>query len=280
MTKRSHNKKRNVGIIYDQLLATIASGIVENNSNKVKKAKLIIKRFFREGTELYREHKLFKAMIEPEIQDGSLATRILDEAKKAARGHHTTRLTREKNRLIREINMTFGKTFYSTKIDNYTDYATIQTLLNDWRAYSEADISRVTLYEQKAHSILMRSKNNASLEEMRNQEVDNLVVKVMTEKFNDKYGKQLTDVQQMLVKQYVFAENGDSKGFKSMLSRIKETVIKDLVDYEIGCDNQHVANKINEVKEDIRSLDINTLDDQTMTRFLTLCDLSEELRRK
>ena len=84
----------------------------------------------------------------------------------------------------------------------------------------------------------------------------------------------------MLVKQYVFAESGDSKGFKSMLSRIKETVIKDLVDYEVSCDNQHVANKINEVKEDIRSLDINTLDDQTMTRFLTLCDLSEELRRK
>ena len=280
MTKRSHNKKRNVGIIYDQLLATIASGIVENNSNKVKKAKLIIKRFFREGTELYREHKLFKAMVEPEIQDGSLATRILDEAKKAARGHHTTRLTREKNRLIREINMTFGKNFYNTKIDNYTDYATIQTLLNDWRAYSEADISRVALYEQKAHSILMRPKNNSTLEEMRNQEVDNLVVKVMTDKFNDKYGKQLTDVQQMLVKQYVFAENGDSKGFKSMLTRIKETVMRDLVDYEIDCDNKHVANKINEVKEDIRSLDINTLDDQTMTRFLTLCDLSEELRRK
>ena len=96
----------------------------------------------------------------------------------------------------------------------------------------------------------------------------------------EKYGKTLTDVQQMLVKQYVFAENGNTTGFKSMLKRIKETVIRDLVDYQENCDNNHVANKINEVKEDIRSLDINTLDDQTMTRFLTLCDLSEELRRK
>ena len=112
------------------------------------------------------------------------------------------------------------------------------------------------------------------------KEVDNLVVKVMTDKFNNKYGKQLTDVQQMLVKQYVFAEQGETKGFKSMLKRIKESVIHDLTDYQVDCDNNHVANKINEVKEDIRSLDINTLDDQTMTRFLTLCDLSEELRRK
>ena len=280
MTKRSHNKKRNVGIIYDQLLATIATGIVENNSKKVKQAKTIVRRFFREGTELYKEHRLFKALVEPQINDGSLATRILDEAKKAARGHHETRLTREKNRLIREINMSFGKNFYNTKVENYTDYATIQTLLNDWRAYSNADISRVALYEQKAHSILMRPKQQDSLQEMQDKNVDNLVVKVMTEKFNDKYGKQLTDVQQMLVKQYIFAENGDSKGFKSMLNRIKETVIRDLVDYQVDCDNSHVANKINEVKDDIRSLDINTLDDQTMTRFLTLCDLSEELRRK
>ena len=84
----------------------------------------------------------------------------------------------------------------------------------------------------------------------------------------------------MLVKQYVFAEQGETQGFKSMLTRIKEAVIRDLTDYQVDCDNDHVANKINEVKEDIRSLDINTLDDQTMTRFLTLCDLSEELRRK
>ena len=84
----------------------------------------------------------------------------------------------------------------------------------------------------------------------------------------------------MLVKQYVFAERGETQGFKSMLGRIKESVIQDLTDYQTDCDNNHVANKINEVKEDIHSLDINTLDDQTMTRFLTLCDLSEELRRK
>ena len=74
MSKRSHNKKRNVGIIYEQLLAQAAKGIVENNSSMTQKAQSIIKRFFREGTELYKEHRLFKAMVEPHIEDGSLAT--------------------------------------------------------------------------------------------------------------------------------------------------------------------------------------------------------------
>ena len=157
--------------------------------------------------------------------------------------------------------------------------ATVQTLLNDWRQYSKADFNKITIYENKVHSILTREKIHKTLAEEQDKEVDGLVVKLMTEKFNEKYGKQLTDVQQMLVKQYVFAESGETKGFQKMLSRIKETVLRDLSEYKSGCENDHVANKINEVKEDIRALDINTLDDQTMTRFLTLCNLSEELRR-
>ena len=280
MTTRSHNKKRNVGIIYEQLLATAAKGIVENKPALTKRAQALIKRFYKEGTEIYREHRLFKAIVEPEIKDGSLATKILDEAKKAARTHNVQRLEREKSRLIKEINHSFGKGFYAQPVKSYTDFATVQTLLNDWRLWNKADFNRVTLYESKVHSILTAPKQTESILKEHDKEVDNLVVKVMTEKFNDKYGKQLTDVQQVLIKQYVFAESGDTKGFRSMLKRIKETVLRDLVDYQTECDNNHVANKINEVKEDIRSLDINTLDDQTMTRFLTLCDLSEELRRK
>ena len=280
MTTRSHNKKRNVGIIYEQLLATAAKGIVENKPALTKRAQALIKRFYKDGTEIYREHRLFKAIVEPEIKDGSLATKILDEAKKAARTHNVQRLEREKSRLIKEINHSFGKGFYAQPVKSYKDFATVQTLLNDWRLWNKADFNRVTLYESKVHSILTSPKQSESLLKEHDKEVDNLVVKVMTEKFNDKYGKQLTDVQQVLIKQYVFAESGDTKGFRNMLKRIKETVLRDLVDYQTECDNNHVANKINEVKEDIRSLDINTLDDQTMTRFLTLCDLSEELRRK
>ena len=279
MTTRSHNKKRNVGIIYEQLLAVAARGIVESKPALTQKAKQLIGRFYSEGTEIHREHRLFKALIEPYIEDGSLATKILGEAKKAAKQHNSARLEREKSRLIKEINYSFGKNFYSQKVENYTNFATVQTLLNDWRTPG-ADIHRVTLYEAKVHKLLVAEKEQTSLVKEHVKEVDNLVVKVMTDKFNNKYGKQLTDVQQMLVKQYVFAEQGETKGFKSMLKRIKEAVIADLTDYQGDCDNNHVANKINEVKEDIRSLDINTLDDQTMTRFLTLCDLSEELRRK
>ena len=280
MTKKSHNKKRNVGILYELLLSTAAKGLVESNRLLTQKAQKLIKRFFNSETELYKEHRLFKALVEPYIEDGALATKILGEAKRAARTHNKDRLTREKSKLIREINHSFGKGFYNQYIDNYTDYATVQTLLNDWRLYADAPIDRVLLYESKVHAILIRPKEDLKLLEERDEQIDNLVVKVMTEKFNKKYSGQLSELQQILIKEYVFNENTDGKAFKDVLRRIKETVLRDLTEYTTSCDNAIVSGKIDEVKDDIRNLNINTLDDQTMERFLTLCNLSEELRRK
>tara|TARA_Y100000593_G_scaffold88815_1_gene171803 strand:+ start:419 stop:1264 length:846 start_codon:yes stop_codon:yes gene_type:complete len=280
MTKKSHNKKRNVGILYELLLNTAARGLVESNRSLTQKSQKLIKRFFNSETELYKEHRLFKALVEPYIEDGALATKILGEAKRAARTHNKDRLTREKSKLIREINHSFGKDFYNQRVDNYVDYATVQTLLNDWRAYEDAPIDRVVLYESKVHSILIRQKEDLNLSEEQDKEVDNLVIKVMAEKFNNKYSNQLSDLQQLLIKEYVFNENTEGKAFKSVLNRIKETVLRDLTEYSMLCDNEIVASKIAEVKGDIRSLNTNTLNDQTMERFLTLCSLSEELRRK
>ena len=50
MTKRSHNKKRNVGIIYEQLVQTISRALVEDDKSTAMKAKNLIKRFFKPGT--------------------------------------------------------------------------------------------------------------------------------------------------------------------------------------------------------------------------------------
>ena len=213
MNKKSHNKKRNVGIIYEQLILTISRAVVENNLTVVEQAKSIIKKYFKPGTELYKEHKLFQALIKPQIDDPSLATSILGEAKKASRAHDYGRLEREKSKMIRDINLNFGKNFYNTKIKEYKDYATVQTLLNDWR-FETKDFARLVEYEKKVHSILTRSKNVATLAEQKTPAVNNLVVKIMTDKFNARYGQRLTELQQNLIKQYVFADQNNGLKFQ------------------------------------------------------------------
>ena len=146
MTKKSHNKKRNVGIIYEQLILTMSRGLVDDKPIIVEKAKKIIKKYFKPGTELYREHRLFQALVKPTVDSESLATAILQEAKKATRHHSTRQLEREKSRLIRDINLAFSKSFYLQRIREYRDFATIQTLLNDWRS-AEPDMKRIVEFE-------------------------------------------------------------------------------------------------------------------------------------
>ena len=255
----------------------MSKGIVENNHETLATAKNIIKTYFKPGTELYKEHKLFQALIKPEISDPSLATAILGEAKKASRSHDHSRLEREKSKMIRDINLSFGKSFYKTKIKEYKDFATIQTLINDWRCESK-DFERLVEYENKAHNILIRKKSTVSLAEQRVPEVDNLVVKIMTEKFNNRYKSRLTDVQKSLIKQYVFAET--SYSFKSTLESIKENCLTGLKVYHDSCDSSLVKSKISPVLLELKNLDTEDINDETFSRFMTLCQLQNELKEK
>jgi hypothetical protein len=277
MAKRSHNKKRNVGIIYEQLILTVSKGIVENNPKLTEQAKNIIKKYFVPGKELYKEHKLFQALVKPYIDNDSLATSILGEAKKASRAHDQKKLEREKSLLIRDINLTVGRKFYGTRIKEYKDFATVQTLLNDWRSYS-SDISTLVEYEQKAHKILTREKVIKTIKEHKSSNADNLIVKVMTEKFNSIYDARLTDQQRHLIKNYVLSD--ENTDFSSTLESIKENCIKNLKEYSAACDSIIVKKKILPVLQELKCLDTTSIDDEKFSKFMMLCQLQEEIKGK
>lgn len=279
MNKKSHNKKRNVGIIYEQLILTISQSLIENNLEKADQAKQIIKRFFRKGTELYKEHKLFQALIIPEISDPSLATAIIKEAKSAAKKHNSYQLEREKSRLIRDINYKLGKGVYRKRIKEYKSYATVQTLLNDWRSDSK-DFKRIVLYENQLHKILISKKESKTLEEHKNPEINNLVVSIMIDKFNKKYGSNLSENQSNIIKQYIFSKSADEKRLQTMLESIKQKTITELKTYISFCKSDHVREKITPVLQEVRAIECNTINDDTIGKFLTLCQLRDELKEK
>lgn len=277
MTRRSHNKKRNVGIIYEQLILTVSKGIVKNDHQLAQNAKNIIKKHFVPGTELYKEHKLFQALIKPHIDNDSLATSILGEAKRASRSHDNSRLERDKSKLIRDINLTFGKTFYKTRIKEYKEFATVQTLMNDWRENS-TNIQRIVEYEQKVHKILTAEKTFKTLKEQKDPDANNLVVKIMTEKFNKKYGSKLTEQQSVLIRNYVMSDK--KVNFESTLNSIRESCIRDLNRYSLNCESNVVTNKITPVIAELKELDTANLNDENFSKFMTLCHLQKELKER
>ena len=132
---RSHNKKRNVGIIYEQIINFVCGRLLEEDKKSAENAVSIVKSHFRPNSQLYKEYKLFKALATTHNVNDQLASSIINEAKKACnKMFNNESLEKEKSSLIRDLNYAFGKgVIFEEKVSNYRTYATIQTLLNEWR---------------------------------------------------------------------------------------------------------------------------------------------------
>ena len=277
---KSHNKKRNVGIIYEQLLRTMAQALIDNDQKKYNNALSIIRNNFSKNSQLYKEFRLFNALVKTTVDSESLATRILNEAHKAALDFDKQQLRREKAQLIKEINHTFEDTsFYNQRIDEYRSYATIQTLLNDWRQGRDADLARIASYENKVCSWLMKEKvSDLPIQSLQDEGVSNLSVKIMREKFNKKYGNNLNTSQQELIKEYVFSKsNGQTEKFKAYLKELKSSLYAELCVYSDGCSNQVLNEKMDRVKSVIQEINTNEINDEAVSKFLVISQLKSEL---
>ena len=278
MTTRSHNKKRNVGIIYEQLLRKVSRCLVEKKSDESEKVLLILKKHFKPGTQLYKEFRLFNALVKTTVDSESLACRILAEARTAAQDHDSGKLRAEKSALIRDINHTLGNTsFYNQRVEGYRTYATIQTLLNDWRAGDRGDLSRIAKYENIVVEWLTREKQVQPLNEHKDSDINSLTVKIMTEKFNNKYGAVLNEQQREIINRYALADT-DSEGFVCYLKEVKAECQRSLSAYASTCDNKILNQKMGTVLENIDSFDASTVSDDSLAKFLLLSKLGHELR--
>lgn len=274
---KSHNKKRNVGIIFEQLVRYASKAVVENNEEVANKVLKITNKFFKDGTEIYKEYRLFNALYNTTLPSESLATRIISEAKIASNNFDSDKLHKEKSSLIHEINYSFDDPkFYSQRVSSYKTLATIQRLLESWRS-NKVDIDSQVIYESKLHNWLMSEKQTPKLNEMKTQDVNNLTVNIMTRKFNENFGDNLLPEQASLLKDYIFSIGKDNKISDIFESR-KNKCLSDLSGYSLKCDSDIVKEKISLVQEKVRALPVSEINDNVVSRYLTLMKLSNELR--
>ena len=276
---KSHNKKRNVGIIYEQLLRMMAESLITDETEKYRLVLGIVRKHFQPGTQLYREFRLFNALVKTSVDKESLAIRILQEAKKAALDFDSDQLRKEKAALIKDINYTLANpSFYNQRINEYREYATIQTLLNDWRSSGDPNLSRVADYENKVCNFLLTERVDEPLEAFHNEDVSTLTVRLMTEKFNKRYGQQLNDEQQTLIKEYVFSTQcGETREFRGYLNELKASLSTELDIYASTCDNKILNEKMDKVQSAVLTLDASSVDDENVSRFLLVSQLKSEI---
>lgn len=269
-----HNKKRNAAIIYEQLVRFISRALIEGKTDRAKEAMQIVQEYFKPGTHLHREFRLFNALVRTTVETESLALRILDEAKKAAQQHDAKSLDREKGLLIHAINKKLNENdFFEQRIPDYRSLATVQTLMNDWRNINEADLSRIVEYEQKVIKMLMEEKRVPNLEKQ--GVVSNLSVDIMKRKVGEKLSSELTTEQFKLIK---LSLSNDKERLVPLLEVTKNNALSNLKEFERKNKSKTLTEKVSTVKEQIERLSTQDICEENISRFLVLNKLVEEIK--
>jgi DNA-binding ferritin-like protein (Dps family) len=272
-----HNKKRNVGIIYEQLLLRASAALVDNDTATASKCTAIIKKYFRPGTEIFKEFRLFQALLNTTVSSENLGLRLIQEARRGVHIFSPQQLEIEKSALIKEVNKTLNDDmFFNQPVREYRLYATLQTLLNDWRREDEVSLTRVTEYEGKLLEWMQREKvETASLEDLTTDDVNSLTVRVMNEKFEKKWGDKLNETQKSLIRDYVHG-----KVDENVLESIKKRALRGLSRLKESTDNGILIEKLDGVKTMVESASSRSLDDAGIVKFMHLTQLYQEMESK
>tara|TARA_Y100000310_G_scaffold340362_1_gene435839 strand:- start:645 stop:1499 length:855 start_codon:yes stop_codon:yes gene_type:complete len=281
MSSKSHNKKRNVGLIYEFLVRYISRSLVEGHDSNAKKAVLILNRHFQPGTELYREFRLFNSLYTTSVSSENVVASILSEARLAAKRYNVGQLDKEKSKLIREINYQINDpAIFNQNIADYQVLATIQTLLNDWRNPAEVNIARVAKYEDKLTQWLLTEKTmDTDLNSHKSPESNQLMVDIMTKKLNEKYSHVLSERQQEVLQHYtVSVQLNDNSAIAVFLENVRKSSLAQIDKYIIQNPEQRsLCEKLTQARCQLVEEDLDQMDDQLIERYLKYIKLLEEM---
>jgi len=269
-----HNKKRNVGLLYEQLMRFASCSILDNKQDKAKKTVDILCRHFKPGTALYKEFRLFNALVDSKVSSKDVARRIIDESKKACLSHDKNQLRKEKSILIKEINHTLDSSdFYNQKSSKYRTLATVQALLNEWRGASVLGPAEIVKYESVLEDWLIRPA--APVSSIKKEHANPLTLNVMIDKFKTKYDGKMNLEQRELVESYLYGK-GD---LIEQISLIKENVKEKMKTYFRECDNRVLVEKKKVVEQKIAELEIND-SAATVSKAMVLSSLANEMENE
>lgn len=237
-----HNKIKNTGILFELLTRQITVDLMESNSSK---AVNIVKKYFKNGTQLGKEYELYKILTETKYNTESraetLIEAVMDSRKKLSRGS----IKKEKYNLIKEIRESYNeKDFFNTKINNYKVLASIYNLF-EHREEVAPDKYVATKYTivENITSQSKASKTNKTYDYLKKQEKDLriLAYSTLVEKFNKKYSN-LTKKQKTLIKEYINNISNTNKLREYVDSEVE--VVKDTLKTQI----KKVEDKVTQIK--------------------------------
>lgn len=279
-----HNKKQNVGLLYEFFIRHITHLILENAS--VVKAKDMMHKYFKPGTELAKELSLFQALHETRGASREVGMALIEKARGVSKQLDQQKLREEKNALLVDVHKTLqDPLFFDRVIEDYKTQATIQVLLNCWRSNSLLEgLSEVTQLEEKLlqHLVEPRQEPNKAVLSMTSEDIDKLVVNIMIDKLNKKFSDTLNENQQTLLRSYVYmTTKTDEENIAALLESIK-TRVTEHIDTTTKAQefDKVLLTKMAQVKSMMLTEYGNTknVTDDAITFYLGVLKLEEELK--
>lgn len=247
MKKFKHVKYKNTGIIFELLSKQVASDVLTNNKNY---SLSIVRRFFKEGTELNKELACYQALIDTRNKKESSALKLIEIVLKQRKSINEKQLNREKYNLISEIKAKYDlMKFFESRVNDYKLKASVYKLFE----YDSADnpTGHVNSYDtilehMTASNKSIVSENDAkSIYNQQSDEIKKLAFKMVIEKFNNKY-KNLNDKQKVLINKFI-TENTSLEPFKNFIYQEAINIQKSLYSLIRKIDNTTLRIKLTEV---------------------------------
>jgi len=275
-----HNKKHNIGIIFELLTRQVAEGVVRKRPEASQAASDLIYKYFSLNTVLHEELSLFNILLYNQTDSHSIAGKLLESVLAYANGINETELCKSKDSLLEEIRNTFREQdFFKIKISNYKVYASIQQLLDNSR--QEKKIKNITEKIVLEEAVIDHLLNNTEVKRVQeykakvsHKPVDNFTMKLIFEKFNEKYGSTFNKHQKSLLKTFI---NDDTPQFKSCVeSEVKrvDATLREAID---KCEDSILKIKLQDAKKILNEVESSEPTEQLLAQLLTYLDLAKEL---
>jgi len=214
MATFKHNKKRNTGLVYEFLVRRLSTSMVDKDKGVYQKTLEILKKYYSEGSVLAEERELFDVVKNTRGVTENAARRILAEVQKQARKTDGKKVDIKKSNLIKDINYAFGQDFFGEhRVPEYRLLASIQMVIDNSRGEPVLTESIANIQLEEGLVQYMTTKGDYSVKPAASKdEVDQLVMRMITKRFEEKYSKSLVGSQKTLLEKFIrYQVTGDVK---------------------------------------------------------------------
>lgn len=288
MKKLKHSKYKNAGILFELLVRQVTADIL--NGQEDSKANGILRKYFSESTELGKENRLYRIILEEKAKDTSSADRLLETILRTRKKLDEKALNVQKYNLVKEISENYPiEDFLKGSINNYKLLASIYKVFDesvnevvcDPREIFQARSCIVeSIISNKTPTRLVsedEKKDLIKVYQQQNEDVRLLAYKLLVDSFNEKY-KGLDEKQKVLIREYI-NNVSNTNSLREYINAEVPFVRAQIMELKSKVDNDVIKIKLDETLNQLDKITKGTLvkENQIMAMLLSY-ELIKELK--